>query len=275
MKTTVIGAKGFIGRHVMHRLGQLGIEAYAPSREDLSLFNDHLGHVIYCAGVTSDFRQRPFDTIRAHISFLAELLERATFESFLYLSSTRVYVNQNTDEMGEEEGQLLVNPFQAEDLFNLSKITGESLCLMDSRPNVRVARVSNVCGNDFSSNNFIYAIIKDAVNNGKIVLQTTLDSEKDYITVSDVAELLIQISHSGKERMYNVASGTNTTNKQWVEGISHHTGCEVELISNAKTVIFPAVNICRVQAEFNFVPQNCLDILENLIQQYVNGKERF
>lgn len=257
----------------MNRLEQLGMEAYGPKREELTLFDNHLGHVIYCAGVTSDFRQRPFDTIRAHISFLADLLEKATFESFLYLSSTRVYVNQTTDETGEEEGLLLVNPFQAEDLFNLSKITGESLCLTVNRPNVRVARVSNVCGPDFDSNNFIYSIIKDAVNEGKIVLQTSLDSEKDYITVNDVANLLIHIAHNGKHRMYNISSGANTTNKQWVERISHYTGCEVEVASNEKTIKFPIMNIHRLQTEFNFKPQNCLDMLEDLIRQYVNGKK--
>lgn len=274
MKTTVIGAEGFIGRHVINRLEQLGLEAYGPKREELTLFDNYLGHVVYCAGVTSDFRQRPFDTIRAHISFLADLLEKAAFESFLYLSSTRVYVNQTTDETGEEEGELLVNPFQAEDLFNLSKITGESLCLTVNRPNVRVVRVSNVCGPDFESNNFIYSIIKDAVNDGKIVLQTSLDSEKDYITVNDVANLLIHIAHNGKQRMYNVASGVNTTNKQWVERISHYTGCKVEIASNAKTIKFPTMNIHRLQSEFNFKPQNCLDMLEDLIRQYVNGKKR-
>lgn len=273
MKTTVIGAKGFIGRHIMNRLEQFGIEAYGPSRDEISLFENDLGHVIYCAGVTSDFRQRPFDTIRAHVSFLTELLEKARFDSFLYVSSTRVYVNQPSDEKGEEEGSLLVNPFQMEDLFNLSKITGESLCLTVNRPNVRVARVSNVCGPDFNSNNFIYSIIKDAVNDGKIVLHSSLDSEKDYISVDDVANLLIHIAHHGKQRMYNVASGINTTNKQWVDRISQYTGCEVEVVSEAKTIKFPTMNTQRIKTEFNFIPRNSVDMLEDLIQQYVSGKK--
>jgi len=33
------------------------------------------GHVIYCIGLTADFRQKPFETIEAHVSKLAEVAQ--------------------------------------------------------------------------------------------------------------------------------------------------------------------------------------------------------
>ncbi|MEK3789563.1 NAD-dependent epimerase/dehydratase family protein [Paenibacillus sp. FSL K6-1230] len=271
MKTTVIGASGFIGRHVVRRLAMLGEVYNTPHRDDSSVYSSPLGHVIYCAGLTSDFRKRPYDTVRAHVSYLAQLLEKADFESFLYLSSTRVYSHQSYSSIGSEEGTLLVDPCHKEELFNLSKLTGESLCLTVDRPNVRIARVSNVIGNDFESSNFIYSIIKDAVNHKKIFLHSALDSEKDYISVTDVADLLIQISHRGKSNCYNVASGINVTNGEWVDLISKITGCSIEVAENAKSIKFPVLSVEKITNEFQFSPQHILKMTPELINYYMNG----
>ena len=71
----VIGGAGFIGSHLLAHLEKSGYECFAPARDDASVFERELGHVIYCIGLTADFRQRPFDTVRAHVCFLAEVLE--------------------------------------------------------------------------------------------------------------------------------------------------------------------------------------------------------
>lgn len=268
MITTVIGAEGFIGRHIIDELNQNKLSYFAPKRNDHSVFVKPLGHVIYCAGVTSDFRNRPFDTVRAHVSFLSELLERADFESFLYLSSTRVYFHQKDHDLCSENANILVNSLHPEELFNLTKLTGESLCITVNKPNVRVARVSNVCGYDFESNNFIYSIIKDAVHTGNIILHSTYESEKDYISVEDVAKLLLRISHEGKSKLYNVASGRNITNKEIIDQIIASTGCSVGISSNARTIKFPPINTSILSNEFGFVPMDSLDMISDLINYY-------
>jgi len=268
MITTVIGAEGFIGRHIINVLNQNGLPYFAPKRNDQSVYLKPLGHVIYCAGVTSDFRSRPFDTVRAHVGYLSDLLEQSDFESFLYLSSTRVYFHQKEHDTCDEKENILVNPLHSEELFNLTKLTGESLCNTVNKPNVRIARISNVCGDDFESNNFIYSIIKDAVNTGEIILHSTYESEKDYISVEDVANLLLQISHRGKSKLYNVASGRNTTNKEIVEKIISSTGCRVEMSSNARTIKFPTINTSLLSKEFGYIPENSSDMILNLVNYY-------
>lgn len=260
MKFTVLGASGFIGSHLLAHLEQTGHECLAPARGDASVFEQKLGHVIYCIGLTADFRQRPFDTVRAHACFLAEVLEKAKFESLLYLSSTRVYAGAAS---GDEEAQLM-----AGDLYNLSKLTGESLCFASGRNHVRVARLSNVYGDDFASDNFLPSLIRAAVADGCITLGTTLDSSKDYISINDVVAVLPKIALVGKQRVYNVASGRNTSNRELVEAIQELTGCTMGVAGDVRHVSFPLIQIARLRQEFGFSPAILLDCLEELITEY-------
>lgn len=267
MNMTVIGASGFIGRNLIHKLSQMNLSIFTPNRDDPNVFRRPLGHVIYCAGLTADYRKRPFDTVKAHVTYLADILEKAQFDSFLYLSSTRVYIN-NT--LGDVDSDIKVNPNDSEYIFNISKLMGESLCISQYNPAIRIVRLSNVFGDDYYSENFLFSIIRDAVDKGEIVLQTTFYSAKDYIYISDVVELLIKISYAGKERIYNVASGINVSNKDIVNQIREITGCSVNVISQPKHIVFPVINISATQKEFEFKPQSVLDLLPDLVMGYKN-----
>src|SRR3989442_14364126 len=101
---TVVGGRGFIGGHLVRHLQSLGHTCQVPARGERPA---EPAHVIYAAGLTGDFRQKPFETVRAHVSDLVALLHHGSFDSFLYLSSTRVYAGQ---ERTEEETSVLVNP---------------------------------------------------------------------------------------------------------------------------------------------------------------------
>lgn len=264
MKFTILGASGFIGSHLRAYLEKTGYECFAPARGDASVFGQELGHVIYCIGLTADFRQRPFDTVRAHVCFLAEVLEKAKFESLLYLSSTRVYAGAAS---GNEDAQLM-----AGDLYNLSKLAGESLCFASGRANVRVARLSNVFGNDFSSDNFLPSLIRAAVVDGRIILGTALDSAKDYVHIDDVVSVLPKIALAGKQRVYNVASGRNISNRELVEIIRELTGCAAEVAGDAGHVSFPPIQVTRLRQEFGFSSTMLPDRLGELVAGFKNGE---
>jgi len=260
MKFTVLGASGFIGSHLAGYLRQAGHECLTPARGDSSVADMDLGHVIYCIGLTADFRRRPFDTVQAHVCFLAEVLEKYRFESLLYLSSTRVYAGAAS---GDEEAQLI-----AGDLYNLSKLTGEAMCFASGRGNVRVARLSNVFGADFSSDNFLPSLIRAAVADGRITLGTDLDSAKDYVSIDDVVSILPKIALAGNRRVYNVANGRNTSNSEVVEKIRELTGCVLEVTGDARPVLFPPIQVARLRQEFGFSPAMLLDCLDELIVEY-------
>lgn len=244
----------------MLKLQSEGHKVYTPSRGDDDIYRRNLGHVIYAIGLTADFRQRPYDTVKAHVSMISELLQQGDFKSLLYLSSTRVYARAKD---ANEEDALTVLPQDASDLYNLSKLMGESLCLQDNRNGVRVARLSNVVGgDDAESENFVPSLMREALR-GRIVLQTNPNSAKDYIHVDDVVELLPRIAIGGCERLYNVASGVQTTHAQWVTQIMSKYACAVEVAPAAATVSFVPIDISRIKIEFNFQPRPVLSILDS------------
>jgi nucleoside-diphosphate-sugar epimerase len=133
---------------------------------------------------------------------------------------------------------------------------------------VRIARLSNVTGNNFNTNLFLPSIIQDAINFKKINLETRLDSEKDYVYIDDVLEILPKISLEGKNRIYNIANGKNTSNEEIVKKIQEITNCEIEIKKKATTYRFPTISINRIQKEFGFKPTSVLEKFEKIVSDY-------
>jgi nucleoside-diphosphate-sugar epimerase len=267
---TVLGASGFIGRHFVQRLQALGIEYYEPDR-NADLSDRNLGDVIYCIGLTADFRSRPFDTVDAHVCKLREVLQECQFDSLLYLSSTRGYRSEvepvRQVEPVKENSPLQIAPLEPGDLHNISKAMGESLVL-NCEKRTRVARLSNVYGGDFFSDNFLATVIRDAITKKKVVLETSAGSEKDYVSVDDVVGGLIDIATRGCQRIYNLASGVNVSNGELLESLMSLTGCAVEFSPEAREVSYPRISIERMQDEFNFTPSSVLNDLPHLVGLY-------
>jgi len=268
VRFTILGASGFIGRRLVNALKARGDEVFAPARGDLSIFQRNLGHVIYAIGVTADFRSRPYDTVRAHVSQLADVLEKGEFDSLLYLSSTRLYSGAV---VGKEDTPIAVVPENPSDLYNISKLMGESLCLSCGRPAVKVARLANVVGSgNTASENFIDAIVREAVS-GKITLRSHPQSRKDYICIEDVIDLLMALSTRGSQRIYNIASGIQLTHAQLTSKLAELTGCKIEVDPGASILSYPPVDITRIRQEFNYVPRSVIDALPRLIQECPRG----
>lgn len=265
MKFTIFGSRGFIGSNLLQKLKHSNVEYYTPDIHDDKILKENLGHVIYAIGLTADFRERQFDTVETHVCLLHDLLKNATFDSFLYLSSTRVYSN-----LTDECTSLKVNPTKPDDLYNISKIMGESLCMASDKPNIRIVRLSNVIGNNFTSNDFLSSIIRDAIEKKIIKLNISLLSEKDYVDINDVVEIIPKIVIGGKNKIYNLASGSNTKTKDIVNEIIRLTDCNVDINKDAKEYSFPIISINRLKNEFNYHPVNVLGKLETIIRSFEN-----
>jgi nucleoside-diphosphate-sugar epimerase len=268
-----MGASGFIGSNFKAYMTSKGVECLEIDRNYNWSKKENLGHVIYAIGLTADFRKKPLETVKAHVTKLVETLENAQFESFLYLSSTRVYSGcANTF----EDASLTVNPNNFSDLYNISKLMGESVCLSFFNPKIRIARLSNVLGNDFKSDNFITSLIRDLYDKQKIILETSPYSEKDYIYIEDVVKLLALIAERGKERIYNVASGFNMPNIDILNIIKKRFNCSIETDQTKPLIKFTPISIKRLRDEFNYTPDSSLlDVIENIVgtyKQYNNDK---
>jgi len=231
-----------------------------PARSLDGIFDADLGHVIYAIGLTGDFRKRPFDTVEAHVSLLAKVLQKCRFASWLYLSSTRVYSGLDRDKPAHENSTIAVAP-GSDSLYNLSKLMGESLCLACPNPAIRVARLSNVYGAGMSTDTFLGSVMDDLRRNSYVTVNESPDSGKDYIAMDEVAPLLEAISLRGSERLYNVASGHMVTHGELFGKLRELTGLSVDYSDRGLTRTFPAVDISRARAEFGFRPNNLLDTL--------------
>jgi nucleoside-diphosphate-sugar epimerase len=199
------------------------------------------------------------------VTLLQRVLQGGRFASLLYLSSTRIYRGAASTREGEA---LVANPAEPDDLYNLSKMMGESLCLAVGGPTVRVARLSNVYGPDLTSENFLTSIVRDALRDGRVVLRSAPDSEKDYVSLADVVAWLPLIAVEGRERLYNVAGGGNTTHEAITRRLAALTGCAIEYAPGSPRVTFPPIDVRRIRDEFGRDPRSVVDDLAEVVAAF-------
>ncbi len=258
---TILGAAGTIGRALAEHLRVRQHAVQAVGRSDLPDFlasGRPAGHVIDCIGLTGDFRSRLLDTTDAHVGVTARCLGALAYDSFLFLSSTRVYANGVTT---HEDTALSCRPADPSDLYNLSKLTGEALCLTDPRPTTRVVRLSNVFATDPGADTFLGQVLAEGRATGRVLLRQGAESEKDYVSLDDVVHLLPAIARHGRHRIYNLAAGTNVSHRQIADALRDRFGWEIAFAPDAPAVRFPPMEITRLNAEF---PPPLTNLLEHL-----------
>jgi len=254
MTITVLGAGGWIGSSLVASLRRQGRSVRPVNRAELPLWlseRDSQGPVIYAIGLTADFRQKPHATAEAHVGLLSQVLQRPGIRQLLYLSSTRVY-GRSVDT--RETSPLPCLSSDLSDLYNLSKLLGESLVLQDSRPGLKAVRLSNVVGPGQPRNTFLGALLEEARSGEIVTIQQSADTSKNYLALADAVQLLPLIAENGKQRLYNLGSTRNTSHAEvaaWLE----HQGARVRFASSrspstSDALNFPPLAVDRLAAEF-------------------------
>ncbi|MDP7089235.1 MAG: NAD-dependent epimerase/dehydratase family protein [Dehalococcoidia bacterium] len=264
MRFSVFGARGFIGRNLCKYLSGHGHEVIEINRGDQEKDLDNLGHVIYAAGLTGDFRLHPNETIEAHVCNLVKCLQKYNFESWLYLSSTRVY---RMSSHSTKESATLPIKADADGIYDISKLLGESYCMATACPDIRVARLSNVYGSDQGVSTFLGSIVRDIHEGKSIFIGEDPQSAKDYIAIEDVVELLVKIAGGGRDRIYNIASGRNIAHQTLIELLQEHSRANFTFKPNAPRRAFPVIDISRAVSEFGFTPRELASELGNLFTE--------
>ena len=246
----ILGSTGWIGSFLADYLRAKGQSPLLIDRSNIDDWIDSelaVDEVFYCIGLTADFRKFPYETVDAHINLLMRIIRNKRIKSLLYLSSTRVY---QKSKCSSEEDLLTIDINDPGDLYNISKLMGESLVLNDSRTGFRVARISNVVGPSQPSATFIGSLLDESSINSKVIIRQHQDCAKDYIHLSEVARYLDCISHSGQFRSYNVASGYQSSHLQVAQWL-RAKGVNVEFAQNPdQAIIFPPINVDRICREF-------------------------
>ena len=247
---TVLGASGWIGSALVSNLKVHNRSVRAVDRNNLDqwLLDDHNHEcVIYAIGLTSDFRFRPYDTVEAHVTLISRILQLHGLESLLYLSSTRVY--GRSPEAFEETATPCLSA-DPSDLYNISKLMGESLVLQDNRPGMKVARLSNVIGPSQPTSTFIGDLLRQGKNDGKVVIYQSPYIAKDYIGLNDVIKLLPLVASTGVHRLYNIGRGRNVFHYQvasWLQSF----GFDVQFLNqDHESLNFSPLVINRLLGEF-------------------------
>ena len=289
---TVVGAQGFVGSHLLAHLRRLGWHAEASPRLAQNWWRDRpsLGTVFYCAGLTADYLQRPYDTVSAHVGLLNDLLRDARFDSLVYLSSARLYDSAHIapGQAVDENTPLCLNPAQPRHLFDLSKALGESLCRQVSDGRARIARLSCVVAGASDASGFVGQLllqlqqqVQTQGHAGRIELTVNSSAhfERDYVHIDDVLDALLHIGTRGTHSIYNVANGRNLSNAALFERLESLSGCRIRptMVVPAAGALDPAprsapspapaaaqVSIARLQSEFNWQPTSLLDRLPQL-----------
>jgi nucleoside-diphosphate-sugar epimerase len=199
-----------------------------------------------------------------HVAGVARLLARARFTSLLYLSSTRVYDRASST---REDATLEVAPAAGE-IYRISKIAGEALCLAHAAPTVRVARLSNVVGPSFDSPLFLSDVLRQAARDGRAAVRTLPASGKDYITIGDACRYLTAIACAGTERVYNVATGRNLRNGAIYDAL-RRLGVEIAIDPAATLARTPEIDARRAHAAFGPPQDDVLATLPALYQAFV------
>lgn len=203
--------------------------------------------------------------MRAHVGKVVEILDSHKFDSFTYLSSTRVYENGRS---GDESSPLTADPSAIHDFYKISKIAGEAVCMANPSANVRVVRLSNVLGMERPPLTFVPSIISDALNSGSILMESAPESAKDYISMKDVVKMLPRIAMEGRHRIYNLASGRQHTHKEITDVICSVLGCSIQVKKDAPRASFPEISIARLVSDFDFQPQPVLKLVQELCLNY-------
>jgi nucleoside-diphosphate-sugar epimerase len=262
-KYTIIGANGFVGSCLASALGKEGEDYFAPVKEDPAVFTERLGNVFYCAGLTADFIQRPYDTVEAHVTFLSRLLERAAFDKLIYLSSTRLYDSQSGP-ISRESDDLILNPGNPRHLYDLSKALGEDLCLNFSDGRASVARLGSVYDSKDGAPGFLSALMQRLYKEREFILDSESGIVRDYIAVDDVVPALIKMAALPGKQLINVASGENISNQE-IADILNIAGCKISFTRQTPKETRPLCEIKKLNG-LGIFPISALAYLQKFMK---------
>jgi nucleoside-diphosphate-sugar epimerase len=228
-----------------------------------------LGHVFYCAGLTGDYLARAADTVEAHVSLLARVLQSEQWDSLVYLSSTRLYDGLPAGHLASEADLLPVAPQVPRHLFDLTKLAGESLCHALGHGRARVARLASVYDSPADPNGFLPALLRQVAQTprgGVLTVDSNAQSERDYVHLPDVLRALVDIAQRGKQTVYNVASGENVSNARLADWVAQGTGRQLQFRAGLSGKGSAVVDIRRLREDFGWQPS----ALETVIGSWLN-----
>lgn len=254
---TVIGGRGFIGSALTAELEAQGWLCQIVGRGDSPLQYSKLGVVFYCAGHTADYLKDPAATVTSHITVLADILFAREFEKLVYCSSTRLYDDLPPSQLADESAILPIDALKPRHFYDLTKLTGESLCHVATQSGVHVVRLSSVYSEAVGSDGFLGPLLRlagVAKKGDAIEVASSPNISRDYIHLSDVVHGLIAIAEMGLSPVYNLASGVSLRNADLAQILKKRIDIELIFTDNQRARAYAQIDISLLQQELGVFP---------------------
>jgi nucleoside-diphosphate-sugar epimerase len=259
---TIFGHTGFIGSFFKNKLFKENL--ILPKKGQI-IIKKNLGHIIYCIG-SDDWLNDSYNSYYANLGYIPEIVNKNNYLSFTFLSTSRIYRNQN---ITKENSNLIINPTNLDNYYNIKKICAESFLLSQKNKKIKIARLSNIYGFNPKSTLLVPTLIKDAIKKRLMKIFINKNCSKDFLSIEDTFSLVMKIIHKGKDKVYNVASGKNISLDKIAKKISFLTNCKILYLNQKKIIKEPIINISKIKKEFKFVPSSNLILdLPKIIKRY-------
>jgi UDP-glucose 4-epimerase len=212
----VLGAGGFIGRHVVAELVRRGRAVVAIT--DAQPPATHAPHARWLQLDLDESQLDPHGaTTCIHLAEPSALADAAApernvararrvlaapFERIVYVSSAVVYGDRETTPRREAAA------LAPEGTYACAKVAVERIVAAD--PRCAVARVANVYGHGMSPDNVLSDILHQVKSPDRIALRD-LAPVRDYIHVTDVARALVELAGGSRGGVFNVGTGRGTS----------------------------------------------------------------
>ena len=148
---TIFG-QGFVGTNISIFLKKKKCKLFIPKKGKYK-FKKNLHNVIYCIG-NQNWLKDPEVTYNANLAMVPKIIFNNKFDSFTLLSTTRLYF-ANPKTKTSENDPININSNNKNFLYNSLKIAAENLCLTLNNKNIKVIRMSNLFGDNFTNQAYI------------------------------------------------------------------------------------------------------------------------
>jgi GDP-4-dehydro-6-deoxy-D-mannose reductase len=296
MKVFIIGANGFMGRHLVEYFEKAKYQVFRVSRRPTDgtneIFVDLLDpktihkalkrtkpdFIINCGGIIGsreEVKQNPTMTL----NLLNEItLSGIKLRRIIILGSAAEYGAVPTGSIPVKETTAL----KPTSLYGESKKEEVEKAIEYAENHnlpLVVARIFNPIGTGMNPNQLIPGIINQAkklddLGSGSITI-SRLDSLRDYININDVARAIERLCKDNpKYTIYNIGSGKSTSNEEIVLATLSFMGITkkpsiVETSSEKEHHVASKADITRIKNEFGWAPHFTV---KDTIKGIINAK---
>lgn len=280
----VTGATGFIGRALVRRLKEEGVEVSATSLRGgrvegievaaIDLTRPDGGHAL-CAGKEigvffhlaaeiPNFFMGPVAerSFWANIAMTLKVLKIASRRrcQFVYASSTSVYGPRPPTPCTE------ASPTYCDNFYSAGKYTGEILCnqfSMNSGNPLAILRISAPYGPGNSRATVINTFISRALRSEDLILYGTGMRQQDFTYIDDIVNALWLVYQRSAVGVFNIASGRSVTMRQLAEHVLEALpGVRGRIVSagvpDPQEDYRPSFSIQKARGTFGYEPKTSL-----------------